>query len=254
MKGRFIGMRVHVAWFGLFVLMAAGCGSKSKEQVTAPTKPGLQKLETKDSKVGTGAAVAEGDHVWVRYTGKLADGSVFDSNAEQSKPPFHVQVGAGGVIKGWDQGLVGIKLGGKRNLSVPFALGYGPAGSGKIPPMSDLFFELEVIHMIKADEINDITVKIIKEGSGRAAKVGDTVTIDYDGKNIDGEEIDSSKTQGKPAVFTIGKQELLANGLEDGIVGMKIGEKRSITLPPGMGQPTSRPTIQIFEVTLKSIK
>ena len=80
------------------------------------------------------------------------------------------------------------------------------------------------------------------------------LVVDYEGKTIDGEEVDSSKTQGKPAVFTLGKQELLASGLEAGIIGMKVGEQRVITLPPGMGLPIDEGSIQIFNVTLKAIK
>ena len=83
----------------------------------------------------------------VKYTGKLPNGKVFDSNANGGKP-FSFVLGHGEVIKGWDQGLAGMKVGGKRRLVVPAPLGYGKAGAPpQIPPNSVLMFDVEVVGM-----------------------------------------------------------------------------------------------------------
>jgi FKBP-type peptidyl-prolyl cis-trans isomerase len=109
----------------------------------------LVKLGIVDVKVGTGDAVAAGDEVWVIYTGKFVNGQVFDSNAKPGAEPFHFTVGKGSVIQGWDQGLIGMKKGGKRKLSIPFILAYGVQGRQGIPPQSDLYFDVELKDVLK---------------------------------------------------------------------------------------------------------
>jgi FKBP-type peptidyl-prolyl cis-trans isomerase len=88
-----------------------------------------------------------GDVVWVHYTGKLTSGGQFDSSVGQK--PFKLTLGRGEVIKGWDEGLVGMKLGEKRNLVIPPDLGYGPGGSGKIPANATLIFDVELIGLAR---------------------------------------------------------------------------------------------------------
>ena len=92
---------------------------------------------------GDGPEVEAGQQVSVHYTGWLEDGTVFDSSVGRS--PFVVTVGAGQVIPGWDEGLQGIRVGGTRQLVIPPDLGYGPGGSGPIPPNATLIFEVEVV-------------------------------------------------------------------------------------------------------------
>ena len=87
----------------------------------------------------------DGDTVKVHYTGRLDDGKVFDTSLKNEKEPFSVKVGAGMVIKGWDLGLVGMKVGGKRLLTIPPELGYGDHPAGPIPANSTLHFEVELI-------------------------------------------------------------------------------------------------------------
>jgi len=102
-------------------------------------------LVKEDIKVGTGPAAKTGDHVIVHYTGTLTDGTKFDSSVDRGEP-FDFGLGAGQVIKGWDQGVVGMKKGGKRKLTIPPELGYGKQGSPpKIPPDATLVFEIELI-------------------------------------------------------------------------------------------------------------
>ncbi len=101
-------------------------------------------LKIEDIKVGEGEAVKEGDTVKVHYTGMLTNGKVFDSSKERGEP-FRFTVGAGNVIKGWEEGLIGMKVGGKRLLTIPPDLGYGDRDMGDIPPNSTLIFEIELL-------------------------------------------------------------------------------------------------------------
>ncbi len=99
-----------------------------------------------DTKVGTGATASAGHKVKVHYTGWLTNGKKFDSSVDR-KEPFEFQLGAGQVIKGWDEGVAGMKVGGKRRLEIPSALGYGSrgVGGGLIPPNSTLLFDVELL-------------------------------------------------------------------------------------------------------------
>jgi FKBP-type peptidyl-prolyl cis-trans isomerase len=109
---------------------------------SAPKPAGLVK---EDTKLGTGPEAKTGDHVSVHYTGTLTDGTKFDSSLDR-KEPFEFSLGEGQVIKGWDQGVVGMKKGGKRKLTIPSELGYGANGSPpKIPPNATLVFEIELL-------------------------------------------------------------------------------------------------------------
>jgi FKBP-type peptidyl-prolyl cis-trans isomerase FkpA len=121
----------------------AAPGEEKKGKVVT-TKSGLK---YEDLKVGTGDEAKKGDSVEVHYTGWLAkDGKKFDSSV--GKKPFTFKLGAGKVIKGWDEGLVGMKVGGKRKLMIPAKLGYGAEGAGDaIPPNADLVFEVELLRV-----------------------------------------------------------------------------------------------------------
>jgi FKBP-type peptidyl-prolyl cis-trans isomerase FkpA len=102
-------------------------------------------LVVKDIKVGTGAEATPGKSVTVQYTGWLLDGTKFDSSRDRNQP-FVFPLGGGQVIKGWDQGVAGMKVGGKRVLVIPPDLGYGAQGAGGvIPPNATLVFEIELL-------------------------------------------------------------------------------------------------------------
>jgi FKBP-type peptidyl-prolyl cis-trans isomerase len=102
-------------------------------------------LKVEDLQEGTGNAAKAGDTVEVHYTGWLTDGKKFDSSHDR-RQPFSFQLGAGRVIKGWDQGVAGMKVGGKRKLTIPPDLGYGARGAGGvIPPNAELIFEVELL-------------------------------------------------------------------------------------------------------------
>ena len=107
-------------------------------------------LQYEDQTVGTGAAAKAGDTVEVHYTGTLKDGTKFDSSLDRGRP-FAFQLGAGRVIKGWDEGVASMKVGGKRILIVPPELGYGARGFPPvIPPNATLKFEVELISIAKS--------------------------------------------------------------------------------------------------------
>ncbi len=101
-----------------------------------------------DEVVGTGDEAVSGSRVVVHYTGKFVDGKVFDSSVTRGEP-FQFVLGAGQVIKGWDAGIVGMRVGGKRVLSVPPELGYGANDYGPIPGGSTLIFEVELLKVEK---------------------------------------------------------------------------------------------------------
>ena len=103
-------------------------------------------LGIKDEVVGTGAEAVAGKMVTVNYTGTLSDGKKFDSSYDHGQP-FSFVLGAGQVIQGWDEGVAGMKIGGKRMLTIPPELGYGNqnVGGGLIPPNSTLIFEVELM-------------------------------------------------------------------------------------------------------------
>ena len=103
-------------------------------------------VTTIDTIIGTGATAKSGDKLTVHYTGWLTDGSKFDSSHDHGNKPFEFTLGGGQVIKGWDQGIVGMRVGGKRTLIIPPELGYGSRGSPPlIPANSTLKFEVELI-------------------------------------------------------------------------------------------------------------
>ena len=102
-------------------------------------------LVIEDLVVGEGAEVKQYDIVNVNYTGKLTNGNVFDSSLNPGRIPFRFTVGAGQVIKGWDDGLIGMKVGGKRKLTIPPSMGYGNRNMGAIPPNSTLIFEIDLL-------------------------------------------------------------------------------------------------------------
>lgn len=106
--------------------------------------PQATELKIEDIKVGDGPEVKSGDTVKIHYTGTLTDGTKFDSSLDRGTP-FVTKIGVGQVIEGWDKGVVGMKVGGVRKLTIPPSMGYGDQQAGEIPPNSTLIFQVELL-------------------------------------------------------------------------------------------------------------
>jgi FKBP-type peptidyl-prolyl cis-trans isomerase len=183
------------------------------------------KLKITDTKVGKGDSAQVGDYLTMDYTGTLMNGKKFDSSI--GREPFTFVLGAGSVIKGWDQGIKGMKVGGKRTLVIPSTLGYGATGAGSdIPPNATLRFTVEL------RKIQRIKKKITRTGKGRTVQAGDSVQVHYSGRLMNGTKFDSSYDRGQPMPVQIGGGVI--PGFTMGLLGMKEGEKRTITIPSAL--------------------
>ena len=141
------------------VLIGLGTWYEAQPGASVPAEPATQNsniqtqtmengLKITDVKVGEGATAEVGTKVTVNYSGTLDDGTKFDSSYDR-KQPFSFLLGAGQVIKGWDMGVAGMKIGGKRELVIAPGLGYGAQGTGPIPPNATLYFTVELLEVQK---------------------------------------------------------------------------------------------------------
>jgi FKBP-type peptidyl-prolyl cis-trans isomerases 1 len=129
-------MKWHIITLAI-LLITISC---SKEKQTMSNG-----LVIEDIKIGEGQEVEKFNIVTVNYTGLLEDGTKFDSSLNPGSTPYRFTVGAAQVIKGWDEGLIGMKVGGKRKLTIPPELGYGSIDYGPIPANSTLIFEIDLL-------------------------------------------------------------------------------------------------------------
>ena len=189
---------------------------------------------------GSELRIAAGDTVAVHYTGRLTDGTVFDSSYERGEP-IELPVGVGMVIEGWDKGLVGLAEGGKYRLSIPSAMGYGAHGAGDaIPPNADLVFDVEVVKIVKADAraasagFTELGVEELVPGSGQTVAAGDTVAVHYTGSLTDGTVFDSSYERGEPIEVKVGAG-MVIEGWDKGLLGLVEGGKYRLSIPSAMG-------------------
>ncbi|MEI8161065.1 MAG: FKBP-type peptidyl-prolyl cis-trans isomerase [Actinomycetes bacterium] len=218
---------------------------KSEEPKVALPKVAPTKLVITDITDGTGAGAAAGDQLAVHYVGVLSsDGTRFDGNFGSS--PFSFTLGKSQVIKGWDEGLVGMKAGGMRQLDIPADLAYGDSGSGDIiKPGAALSFVVEMVGIIPATNPADepkLTIagaaasstlqsKDLVEGKGKVIAAGDTVAVHIVAYRGDtGEKITSTWPEGAPVSLTLEEGGSLP-GIIKGVPGMKVGGRRQITIP-----------------------
>jgi FKBP-type peptidyl-prolyl cis-trans isomerase len=216
--------------------------------------PAQTKLVVKDLVTGKGPAAKAGDFLTVEYKGVLAkDGKQFDSSVGEA--PFSFTLGTKYVIEGWDKGLVGMKVGGKRLLTIPAKMAYGARERPGIPPNSALRFEVKLLHMRKKGAPVKIEIKELRPGKGPAAKAGDAVKVHYKGMYANNIKFDSSYDSGQPIDVTLGAPGFI-KGFDQGLTGMKVGQKRRVTIPPELGYgvdgrpPIPGNSVLVFELEL----
>ena len=212
--------------------------------VSLPTELPTELLIT-DITEGEGEAAVEGSTVYVYYVGVLSkDGDRFDGNF--GGDPYAVTLGTGAVIDGWDQGLIGVKAGGRRQLDIPSELAYGASGSGDaIPPDSAISFIVDVVAIvppIDPADAPDITIKgaanvdklvsdDLIDGEGDEAKAGSNVLVHIIAYRADtGEQLASTWGDPSPVALLL-KDGGSLPGLIEGIPGMKVGGRRQLTIP-----------------------
>jgi len=250
-----------------------------------PVKPwnttGLDTIKTESGvgymvvEKGKGKSVQEGDRAKVTYSGYFVDGRKFDSSFDHpGAESFDFIIGRHQVIEGWEKGVVGMKIGEKRHLVIPYALAYGEKGRNPvIPPKSDLVFDVELVdfEIVVPPKAFDVSGKDtittvsglqyikVKETNGRQVVVGDTVTIYYSGYFVDGKLFDSSVERGDSIMLLVGKKMVIP-GWDEGLQLLKEGEKARFIIPYKLayGDQGRMPVIPpksdlIFDVYLKKI-
>ncbi|HKO61548.1 MAG TPA: FKBP-type peptidyl-prolyl cis-trans isomerase [Pyrinomonadaceae bacterium] len=140
-QARLIAILVVIALAAAAVTYLIANRNSSSSGTEVVTASGLKYTDVAE---GTGTTTQNGQMLTVHYTGTLQNGTKFDSSVDRGKP-YQFRLGSGSVIKGWDEGLLGMKVGGKRKLVIPAALGYGARGTPNIPPNSTLLFDIELI-------------------------------------------------------------------------------------------------------------
>ena len=207
------------------------------------TESGLKYI---DIALGDGAMPETGDKVVVHYTGTLEDGTKFDSSRDRNRP-FEFPLGMGRVIKGWDEGLASMRIGGKRQLIIPANLGYGDRATGKIPANSTLIFDVELIDIKKQFKDTDFDLpgkeivlesglRIIEhiKGKGQKPKSGNKVKVHYSGYLQTGVKFDSSHDRGREFEFVLGQGQVI-KGWDEGIAQINKGGKSTLIIPPDLG-------------------
>ena len=207
-------------------------GPETQQEVTL-----MEGLTIKDVVVGEGREVAKGDVVTVHYTGWcLVDGvkapEPFDSSVAREEP-ISFAIGVGRLIRGWDEGIPGMRVGGKRELTISADMGYGAVDRPNIPANSTLFFEVECID-VPAVEMTDVAV-----ADDAVAETGDNVKVHYTGWLYEdgekkGEPFDSSQNRNQPFEFQLGAGMVIP-GWDQGVEGMQVGGKRALIIPPELG-------------------
>lgn len=190
------------------------------------------------SQKGSGKQAKNGDLVFVHYTGTLEDGKKFDSSLDRGEP-LMFKLGAGMVIKGWDEGISLLTEGSKAKLWIPSNLGYGEKGAGNlIAPNSNLIFDVELVSTVNYDTagiqpiVTASGLKIYKTKTTDKAKAsaGQKVSVHYSGYLLDGKKFDSSVDRFQPFEFQLGKGQVI-KGWDEGIALLNIGEAARLVIP-----------------------
>ncbi|MBU8871596.1 MAG: FKBP-type peptidyl-prolyl cis-trans isomerase [Gemmatimonadales bacterium] len=259
---RFTGSASAVVTFLVLTLIGTGCQGQKEEAAEMSFKEILPGLSYVDSLIGDGDLVGPTDFVVVHYTGWVhsegGKGDPFDSSVERGEP-ISFPLGRSFVIQGWEKGVPGMRVGGKRTLLIDHELAYGVQGRPPvIPPSATLLFDVEVMGVPK------VQIEVLEEGSGPEAESGDSINVHYTGwlwkDGAKGEQFDSSHKRGQPFQFTLGQGKVI-QGWDSALEGMKVGQKASLIIPPELGYGTRGSGGSIppnstlcFEVELVSIE
>ncbi len=230
-----------------FALFWGGCDSNEPDTF-------IGELTTQDLVAGTGPEVSPGQAVMVSYTGRLEDGTLFDDSADRSSP-FAFTLGVGQVIEGWDEGIIGMRVGGKRRLVIPPNKAFGRDGvPGKVPGNATVTYEISLDALIDDVYIEDQVV-----GDGPAIESGKVATVNYVGLLSNGDVFDASEFRNQPFKFRVGSGEVII-GWDRGMLGMRVGGTRLLIIPYPMaygpsGIPGSIPPYAVltFQVTLLDV-
>ena len=220
-----------------------------KPLVTIPPSSPPTELLIEDLVVGSGSPVGVGDFLIMDYVGvSYSTGLQFDASWDRGSP-FPFELGAGRVIQGWDQGIVGMSVGGRRSLTIPPELAYGEngSGSGSIGPNETLVFVVDLIASVPAnlekpteeltsESTTELKTNDISEGSGAIVQPGNVVYIHYVGVAAStGEQFDSSWDRGRSEfIGYISGTGNVIQGLDEGLLGMQVGGRRTVVIPPDL--------------------
>jgi len=220
-----------------------------KPLVTIPPSFPPTELLIEDLVVGSGSPVNAGDFLVMDYVGvSYSTGLQFDASWDRGSP-FPFELGAGRVIQGWDQGIVGMAVGGRRSLTIPPDLAYGEngSGSGSIGPNETLVFVVDLLASVPADldkpteELSfestiELQINDLSEGSGAIVQSGNVVYIHYVGISASsGEQFDSSWDRGRSEfIGYISGAGNVIEGLDQGLLGMQVGGRRTVVIPPDL--------------------
>jgi len=210
-------------------------------------------LRYQELQPGKGASPQRGQTAVVHYVGTLANGQKFDSSYDRNQP-FRFRVGVGQVIKGWDEGVASMKVGGKRRLEIPPELGYGARvmGNGNPPPalaMPEALPEEQPAIPATPVEVSQkpsttlddwiitpsgLRYQELQPGKGASPQRGQTAVVHYVGTLANGQKFDSSYDRNQPFRFRVGVGQVI-KGWDEGVASMKVGGKRRLEIPPELG-------------------
>jgi FKBP-type peptidyl-prolyl cis-trans isomerase len=226
----------------------AGCRDGGDVSVEDHEADMNRPVETTDVTVGEGEAVGDGWLVNIEYVGKFPGAeTTFDRNdktddqGQKVSPPFAVLIGGQDAVEGMQEGIIGMKVGGVRDILVPWNKAYGAEGlpDSGIPAKQDLQFRVTLLGSVKPGEEAVYDFEDVKVGTGREVKEGDKVTCHYKGTYLNGMMFDDSRKRGDrsqggtPLEFKVGATQAI-RGMDTGVRGMKVGGVRKIWIPPGL--------------------
>ena len=219
-----------------------------KPSIQTPSKPPID-LEVENIVEGSGPQASAGSFLVMQYVGvSCSTGAQFDASWDRGQP-FSFELGAGKVIQGWDEGIAGMAVGGRRLLTIPAEKAYGSSGSGSgsIGPNETLLFIVDLLALVPTNldkpsvsvpdgPASELTITDIAEGEGPEVQSGDIVYVHYVGySQSSNTQFDASWDRGREQyiIFPLG-QGTVIDGWEEGLLGMKVGGRRELVIPPDL--------------------